>query len=49
MKKISLILIVIVSFFILTGCTNESKKEEIKDSKVPAGLIEVTGKIVKAK
>ena len=48
MKKISLILVIFVSFFILTGCTNESKKEEIKDSKVPAGLKEVTGKIVKA-
>ena len=48
MKKISLILVIFVSFFILTGCTNESKKEEIKDSNVPAGLKEVTGKIVKA-
>ena len=48
MKKISLILVIFVSFFILTGCTNESKKEAIKDSKVPAGLKEVTGKIVKA-
>ena len=48
MKKISLILVIFVSFFILTGCTNKSKKEEIKDSKVPAGLKEVTGKIVKA-
>ena len=48
MKKISLIFVIFVSFFILTGCTNESKKEEIKDSKVPVGLKEVTGKIVKA-
>ena len=48
MKKIGLMLIVIISLFILAGCTNESKKEEIKDSKVPAGLKEVTGKIVKA-
>ena len=31
MKKIGLMLIVIISLFILTGCTNESKKEEIKD------------------
>ena len=48
MKKISLILVIFVSFFILTGCTNESKKEEIKDLKVPVWLKEVTGKIVKA-
>ena len=48
MKKISLILVIFVSFFILTGCTNESKKEEIKDPNAPAGLKEVTGKIVKA-
>ena len=47
MKKISLILVIFVSFFMLTGCTNESKNEEIKE-KVPAGLKEVTGKIVKA-
>ncbi|MEE3344911.1 MAG: Fe-S-containing protein, partial [Bacilli bacterium] len=48
MKKISLILVIFVSFFILTGCTNETAKEDNKDSKAPAGLKEVTGKIVKA-
>ena len=48
MKKISLILAIFVSFFILTGCTNETAKEENKDPKAPAGLKEVTGKIVKA-
>lgn len=48
MKKISLILVIFVSFFILTGCTNESKKEEIKDPNAPAGLKKITGKIVKA-
>jgi len=48
MKKISLILLIFVGFFILTGCTNETKKEETKDPNAPAGLKEVTGKIVKA-
>ena len=48
MKKISLILIVIVSLFILTGCENE-KVNDTKDLNVPAGLKEVTRKIVKAK
>ena len=48
MKKISLILVIFVSFFILPGCTNETEKEDNKYSKAPAGLKEVTGKIVKA-
>ena len=48
MKKISLILVIFISFFILTGCTNETAQEDNKDSKAPAGLKEVTGKIVKA-
>ena len=48
MKKISLILVIFVSFFILTGCTNEPTKEDNTDPKAPAGLKEVTGKIVKA-
>ena len=48
MKKISLILIAIVSLFILTGCKNE-KVNDTKDPNVPAGLKEITGKIVKAK
>ena len=47
MKKISLILIAIVSLFILTGCENE-KINDTKDPNAPAGLKEVTGKIVKA-
>ena len=48
MKKICLILVIFVSFFMLAGCTKEAKKEETNDSKAPAGLKEVTGKIVKA-
>jgi len=48
MKKISLILIAIVSLFILTGCENE-KTNEAKDLNAPAGLKEITRKIVKAK
>lgn len=46
MKKISLILVIFVSFFILTGC--ETKKETNNDKDAPAGLKEVTGEIVKA-
>ena len=47
MKKISLILIAIVSLFILSGCENE-KVNDNNDPNAPAGLKEATGKIVKA-
>ena len=48
MKKINLIIIAIVSLFILTGCESE-KVNDNNDSNAPAGLKEVTGKVVKAK
>lgn len=49
MKKISLLLLILLtSFFLLTGCGNKTKEEQTKDSNVPARLREVTGKIVKA-
>ena len=44
MKKIEIILIIVVSFILVTGC----EKEE-KDPNAPAGLKEVTGKIEQAK
>ena len=47
MKKISLWLLVFISFFILTGCEDEVKKG--KDSHAPSWLKEVTGDVVKAK
>lgn len=47
MKKISLILIMLVSFVVLTGCTSE--KETVKNSNAFVGIKEVTEKIIKAK
>ena len=47
MKKISLILVIFISFFCMTGCTSKTIEEE-KDLDAPARLKEVTGKIVKA-
>ena len=44
MKKICLLLIMLSSFLLLTGC----EKEEEKDPNAPARLKEVTGEIVKA-
>ena len=47
-KKLNLLVIVFVSFFLVTGCTNEDKKVENNEQKAPAGLKKITGKIVKA-
>ena len=47
MKKISFILLMIGSFFMLSGCANE--KETVKDLNAPANLKEVTGEVVRAK
>ena len=44
MKKLCLFGIMMVSSFVLIGCGHETEK----DSKVPVGLKEVTGKIVEA-
>ena len=45
MKRIMIIATIIISIWILTGCQSN---EEIKDPNAPAGLKEITGKIVKA-
>ena len=47
MKKIIIIIFILTCIFTITGCSNE-QKEEKKDPNAPAGLKEVTGKIVKA-
>ena len=47
MKKIISLVFIFICIFSFTGCTHEHN-EETKDSKTPAGLKEVTGKIEKA-
>lgn len=47
MKRIVIVLVFLICIISLTGCSNENKKET-EDSNAPAGLKEITGKIVKA-
>ena len=46
MRKLNIIILMLICL-VLVGCTVENKDEK-KDPKAPAGLKEVTGKIVKA-
>ena len=48
MKKISILFILLISIFMVTACSEETKKEESHEHPTPARLKEVTGDIVKA-